>query len=217
MQPICSIFDEVCSKYLTSFNTTSKYPKTFEALNQNSGFVLYETTLPEANLDPPMLSVEKIHDRGYIYVNHNFIGILSRENDINFMQIPLGYGYKLRILVENQGRMHNLIHNENKGLIGEVKFDYKQLTNWNSTGYPFNNYSNIKKLIKKFKTQLNFEPTLDKGPVIFKAKFPLTDDQLYDTYLDPTGWGKVSSLNTQLNINNIKRVLFSGFCIHQWI
>lgn len=42
---------------------------TFEALNQYSGFVLYETTLPHVSGDPSYLVVEKLRDRAHILVD----------------------------------------------------------------------------------------------------------------------------------------------------
>ena len=42
---------------------------TFEALNQNSGFVLYETTLPKLTRDPNMLTINGLHDRAQVYLD----------------------------------------------------------------------------------------------------------------------------------------------------
>lgn len=45
-------------------------PLTFEALNQYSGLVLYEALLPEnLKTDPLKLTVEKVHDLGYVFVD----------------------------------------------------------------------------------------------------------------------------------------------------
>jgi beta-galactosidase len=42
---------------------------TFEELDQNSGFVLYETTLPKFTRDPSELVINDLRDRAYIYVD----------------------------------------------------------------------------------------------------------------------------------------------------
>lgn len=42
---------------------------TFEELDQNSGFVLYETTLPKLTRDPSQLTINELRDRAQIYVD----------------------------------------------------------------------------------------------------------------------------------------------------
>jgi beta-galactosidase len=79
---------------------------TFEELNQNSGFVLYETTLPPFTRDPSELVINDLRDRAYVYVDEYFVGILSRENAIKSLPISSGLGTTLQILVENQGRIN---------------------------------------------------------------------------------------------------------------
>lgn len=44
-------------------------PLSFEQLDQYSGFVLYETTLPTLKYDPSILSVSKLHDRAIVLVD----------------------------------------------------------------------------------------------------------------------------------------------------
>ena len=87
---------------------------TFEQLNQFSGFVLYETMLPALSRDPSNLIITDLRDRALIYIDDEFVGALSRENYINTMPISAGYGSKLEILVENQGRINFDIANDYK-------------------------------------------------------------------------------------------------------
>lgn len=47
----------------------SQKPLSFEALNQFSGFVLYETVLPYLNVDPCNLVVDKLNDRAHVFVD----------------------------------------------------------------------------------------------------------------------------------------------------
>lgn len=58
---------------------TSDRLLTFEELNQNSGFVLFETSLPKLTRDPSQLTVEGLRDRAQIYVDEvfKFIWIVS--------------------------------------------------------------------------------------------------------------------------------------------
>ncbi len=196
MVQLCSIFDKICRDQLLSFRTWSTKAKSFEALNQNSGFVLYETDLPVVIRDPSLLKVEGLGDRAYIYVNQKFVGILSRSNNITSLPITLGLGNKLQILVENEGRINFWIPKDFKGLLGSVEFGGILLQNWTMTGFPFDSYSQIEKLIELYETgKLVLHKSrnlLGGGPAIFLEIFNLTRDQIHDTFLDPTGWGKVS-------------------------
>lgn len=85
---------------------TSLRPLTFEALDQYSGLVLYETELPDLRLDPTEISIEALHDRATVYIDQEYVGCLSRENNISSVAVHPGSGNKLQILVENQGRIN---------------------------------------------------------------------------------------------------------------
>lgn len=87
---------------------------TFEELNQNSGFVLYETSLPTLTRDPSNLEVGSLRDRALVYVDDEFVGALSRENVISTLPISAEFGSKLSILVENQGRINFQIADDYK-------------------------------------------------------------------------------------------------------
>lgn len=63
---------------------SSVKPKTFEELDQYSGFVLYETQLPKTTFDPSVLTIPVLHDRAIVLVNnvnssHNTLPI-SKQN-----------------------------------------------------------------------------------------------------------------------------------------
>lgn len=85
---------------------SSPRPLSFEELNQFSGFVLYETKLPTLELDPTEVLVERVHDRALVYVDQEYVGSFSRENNITSLAIHPGLGNTLQILVENQGRIN---------------------------------------------------------------------------------------------------------------
>lgn len=93
---------------------TSNRLLTFEELNQNSGFVLYETSLPKLTRDPSRLEVGSLRDRALIYIDDEFVGALSRENYISSLPISADFGSKLSILVENQGRINFQIADDYK-------------------------------------------------------------------------------------------------------
>lgn len=106
MKPIDSILSEQGRSILGTRPFQSNVLHTFEQLNQFSGFVLYETTLPKLSRDPSNLFVTDLRDRALVYIDHELVGVLSRENAINTLPISAGFGSKLSILVENQGRIN---------------------------------------------------------------------------------------------------------------
>lgn len=85
LKPITVILSTFGRKHLTNGKPIiSRNPITFEKLNQYSGFVLYETELPMFNRDPSLLQIEKLRDRGYIYIDRVkneklFICIISKK------------------------------------------------------------------------------------------------------------------------------------------
>lgn len=98
----------------TNTKVSSQRPLSFEVLNQFSGFVLYETELPILELDPTELIVNNLHDRAMVYVDQEFVGSLSRGNNIFSLSIHPGQGRQLQILVENQGRINYAIADDFK-------------------------------------------------------------------------------------------------------
>lgn len=171
-------------------------PPTFEAVEQNSGLILYETEIPKFDRDPAKLTIHDLRDRAYVYVDEYLVGILSRENAIDSLPIMAGIGKKLQILVENQGRINFQIADDFKGIIGSVIFSTYdepelELQSWMVTGYPMEDYESIEKLAfdPEATVELNPRGILSDGPVIFSAEFDVPDTK-FDTYIDLEGWGK---------------------------
>lgn len=82
-------------------------PPTFESFGIPLAFVLYETYLPRNRSDPSVLDVSFIHDRGYVYDEHRFLGILSRTHGVSNVSLLSPYGRRLNIFVENQGHVND--------------------------------------------------------------------------------------------------------------
>lgn len=131
------------------------------------------------------------------------VGILSRQNVAKTIALSAAYaGKTLQILVENQGRINQNVMNDFKGL-GDVKIDDKMLENWTMTGFPLSDASQIDDLIREsddndislndYSIQLSYINTdvLNNGPIIYHANFTVDQATIYDTYLNPQGWGKV--------------------------
>lgn len=70
MQAKTTLFSTWSRFVLGSELKTSNKTLTFEDLNQNNGFVLYETRLPDSLPNPSSLQITKMHDEAYIYVNN---------------------------------------------------------------------------------------------------------------------------------------------------
>lgn len=69
LSPISLLVSEKSRKYLGTTFVPSEKPKTFEQLGQFSGFVLYETVLPEFERDPAILTVNGLRDRAIVMVD----------------------------------------------------------------------------------------------------------------------------------------------------
>ncbi|XP_055849553.1 beta-galactosidase isoform X2 [Episyrphus balteatus] len=177
---------------------TSKLPLSFEELDQYSGLVLYETVLPKIEIDPTILTVNKLHDRGLVYIDGQFIGTLSRQNKISSLPLNAGViGEKLQILVENQGRINFNIANDTKGILGPVTIQKLngskiELLNWTSSSLPLK-IEEISKFLEIQKNSANFsseqQGILVNGPVVFYGELNI-DENPTDTYLNTEGWGK---------------------------
>lgn len=185
------LLDSIGRKHLAAYTETDYSPKTFEALNQYSGFILYETRIPKTSRDPALLKIVDLRDRAYVYVDRQFVGVLSRENKINSLPINLNFGSMLQVLVENEGRINYGIANDFKGILGGVYYDSFVLVNWTMTGFPFENYSLISDLLARVKNEnadistwnCNKIADFKTGPVLFAGEIDLKQESIGDTYL----------------------------------
>ncbi|XP_055538462.1 beta-galactosidase-like isoform X2 [Wyeomyia smithii] len=198
MDHVDRIFTANAREKLGSEPKTSDRLLTFEELNQNSGFVLYETSLPKFTRDPSQLTVEGLRDRAQIYVDEFFVGTLSRENAIETLPISAGWGSKLSIFVENQGRINFDILDDYKGILGNVTIQIyeepyeKKLSGWTISSYTFADVSMLKQLIDSTTDGLgvNSRGICIHGPVVFKGELNINATEIHDTYIDMSGWGK---------------------------
>ncbi|MFF6772303.1 beta-galactosidase family protein [Streptomyces sp. NPDC012637] len=159
--------------------TESLRPLTMEELEQDFGFVLYETVLPVVG--PALLEVERVRDRAQVFVDGQPVGVLERENHEHALafQAPRA-GATLRILVENQGRVNygQGIH-DRKGLLGKVLLDGSELVGWTSRPLPLTALDGI-----PFTTTAR-SPL---GPTFHRGTFELAGPA--DTFLHLDGWTK---------------------------
>ncbi|XP_058821551.1 beta-galactosidase-like [Topomyia yanbarensis] len=185
-----SLLSDAARDILAKYTISAERTLGFEALNQNSGFILYEADIPkELNQDPLALYVNNLHGRAYVHVNNQFVGVLSRDSGIFSLPISLGLGYRLQLLVENEGRINFDIPNDFKGILGSVTLDGNEVLNWTMTGFPLDDYSLIQNYIDRYVNYIAESRELASVRV-FHGTFIIDAEEIYDTYVDPTGWGK---------------------------
>uniref|UniRef100_A0A1B0A5L0 Beta-galactosidase n=1 Tax=Glossina pallidipes TaxID=7398 RepID=A0A1B0A5L0_GLOPL len=198
MKPIIDLLsDEGRLLLARGSSVESIKPRTFEQLEQFSGLVLYETDLPEFEIDPTLLKVDQLRDRAYVYVDQIFLGTLSRENCIYTVPINKSIRKKLQILVENQGRINYYVANDMKGILGNVTVQkhngqLQVLENWKHTQFPLEE-TQVKHLMKYVESKQRNSPgtetgSLNHGPIAYYGEFIV--DDIADTYLNVRGWGK---------------------------
>lgn len=140
--------------------------------------------------------------------------------------MSLGYGRVLQIIVEHHGRNNfEMYQNEFKGIIGDVWLNHEKIENWNHTQFPFEDQSKLVEFLQHTERDVNVLQRIENqsierllyGPVIFNGIFDINADELFDTYIDTSGWGKVRCIHlcfsfsidhTSTQIETIKFLLF---------
>ncbi|XP_069677601.1 beta-galactosidase-like [Periplaneta americana] len=204
LAPVASLLDLSVREGLGTYPVRDLFPQTFEALNQQYGFVLYETIVTEPATDPALFSIPDISDRGTVLVNNVPKGILSRADKITSLPISVQVDSRIQVLVENQGRInYGSKINDFKGFISNATLGTKVVEDWTMTGFPLNDISAISNM-----STANSNFTFS-APAFFKGTFtlPLSDSTPLDTYLDPTGWGKGVAFINGFNLGRYWPVL----------
>lgn len=157
----------------------ARRPLTMEEMEQDFGFVLYETKLPLKG--PALLEVEQVRDRAQVFVDGQPVGVLERESHEHALSfvVPRA-GSTLSVLVENQGRVNygQGIH-DRKGLLGKVLLDGAEPAEWTSRPLPLTELS-----------ALGFEvaAAAPVGPTFHRGTFEVADPA--DAFLHLDGWTK---------------------------
>ncbi|WP_405869845.1 beta-galactosidase [Streptomyces zaomyceticus] len=157
----------------------SRRPLTMEEVEQDFGFVLYETALPLPG--PTLLEVEQVRDRAQVFVDGQPVGVLERENHERALAFTVPRaGSTLSVLVENQGRVNygQGIH-DRKGLLGAVLLDGAELADWTSRPLPLTALEDV---------TFTAGTTTPVGPAFHRGTFEITEPA--DTFLHLDGWTK---------------------------
>ncbi len=152
----------------------SVMPMTMEKLDQGYGFVLYKAFV-RGPRDPQKVRLQDVHDRGYIYLDGEFVGIQYRNDKEpqNIVAIEEG-GAELAVLVENMGRVnYGAKLKDAKGITQGIGFGNNFVYHWKNYPLPLDDVSGV-----DFKAGV---PEFDGTPVLLKAEFEV--DECCDTFV----------------------------------
>lgn len=169
------------------------YPKNMEALGQNVGYTLYQTTIERDSLGEQRFRVIDARDRIQVYADDRLISTQYQEEigeDIPLIQD--NPQTDLRILVENMGRVnygHKLTApTQSKGLGRGAMLDLHYIGDWDMYPLPLDNLD-----------QVDLTGNWSEGlPSFYRYEIEL--GELSDTYLDMTGFGKGAVFINSVNI-----------------
>lgn len=159
----------------------SDRPLTMEAMNQDFGYIHYETVID--NPVKGIMQLKDLRDYAVVLVNGVQIGSIDRRLRQNKIEIDIKEApARLEILVENVGRVNYGIDIQNnlKGITEKVLLDGEEINGWTVSPLP---------LYKADVTHFEWtKTTIDKQPAFFRGSFHLSS--LGDFFIDTRGWGK---------------------------
>lgn len=159
----------------------SEHPLTMEDVNQDFGYIHYETVIDEPIQGSLLL--KDLRDYAVVLVNGKQIASLDRRHRQNKVQIEITkVPARLEILVENVGRVNygSDIQNNLKGITDKVLLNGKELKKWTVSPLPL-----YKANVSGF--EWSQKPMIGQ-PAFFKGTFQL--EQTGDCFVDTRGWGK---------------------------
>ncbi|MGN7948311.1 glycoside hydrolase family 35 protein [Microbacterium sp. 22215] len=158
-------------------------PATFDELEHLSALVRYDVELPDRQGGE--LVLDEVRDLGWVSVDDQVVGTLSRTRHDRVLRIPAGR--TLSILVEEQGRV-NYDHRlgEEKGLIGSPTLNSVPLTGWRST--PLDVAEIAAEIAARHAHGVADASDGPAGPSAWVADFDL--DSPANLFLDTASWSK---------------------------
>lgn len=182
-----SLLDEEVRNRFQLLGVESRYPLPFTQLGVSNGLVLYKTTIPEdfkSTKESVYLHSVDVSDRGYVYINNSFVGILDNTLQFSVKIAPLP-GSTIQILVENHGYMAHSFIGEPKGIISNVTLGNQVLTMWMMYALSLDDVKHLQNAAK------NIQPRkqLEEGNSFLLATFKAPKDMNHatdHTYLDMT-------------------------------
>ncbi|VVC31544.1 Glycoside hydrolase superfamily,Beta-galactosidase 1-like,Glycoside hydrolase, family [Cinara cedri] len=195
LQPLVSIFEKAAQRIKP---VVSMVPLPFEDMDINTGFVIYETSLKNIQMNhtnPIILNVTSVRDRAIIYLDQLQVGIMSRLKGNTTISLNINNSIQtLSILVENQGRInYGDFLEDRKGISGTVSLGDQVLSPWKMIAYPLNETAWFSSITPSKNVQL---------PAFYKTQFMLPENYstCLDTYLDTSGWTKGVAFLNEINL-----------------
>lgn len=166
-------------------------PSCMEKLGQNFGYILYESVI-EKDKDLNKIYLIDTNDRASIFIDNTpvltlYDRELLEEHQLDIKDIK---GKTLRILVENMGRVNfgPRLEYQRKGIDGGIWLNGHFHFYWNQYTLPFEQLE-----------QLDFSKGYQEGlPAFYRFYFDI--EELGDTYLDVTGFGKGCAFMNGFNL-----------------
>lgn len=175
----------------------SNYPLTMEALDSNYGYVLYRTKVKNYG-KPERMKVINVSDRVHIYVDGELIAIQYKDEigeEVEFS--GENEEITIEVLVENLGRVNYGYKleapSQSKGIKGGVMVNNHFHSGWDQ--YPLNLDSEI---ISKIEFDTTEVENVKKTPMFYRFEVEL--DEIEDTFIDCSGYGKGSIFVNGFNI-----------------
>lgn len=194
LQPLVSIFEKITQQIKP---VLSVKPLTFEGMDINTGFVMYETILLNKFHNSVNLTVSSVRDRAIIYLDQVQVGTMNRSkgNTTILLNLKKHSAQKLSILIENQGRInYGDFIEDRKGILGHVLLDNEKVGPWKMIAHPLNETSWLSSIKPVENVQV---------PAFYRTEFTLPEKcntSTLDTYLDTSGWTKGVAFLNDINL-----------------
>ncbi|XP_051012758.1 beta-galactosidase-1-like protein 2 [Acomys russatus] len=185
---------------------------------QSFGYTLYETTVFNEGF---LRSRGHIQDRGQVFLDEKYIGVLDHSNDELFiLRNRSKKSEVLRILVENQGRLSSGqdINKEKKGLTGDIYLEESPLRKFTIYSLDMGNMLIQRNLPKSWKVVTSYV----LGPTFFLS-YLKAGDPPQGTFIKVKGWQKgVIFINGQVlgrywNIGPQETLYVPGSWLHSGV
>ncbi|MBY4985808.1 beta-galactosidase [Streptococcus suis] len=194
--PTVSLKDKV-SLFATLDNVSvcqkSFYPRNMESHGQSTGYIYYRTQLEKDKIDAERFRVVDARDRIQVYADGQLVTTQYQTEIGEDIDLHLeNRQTEVSILVENMGRVnygHKLTApTQSKGIGRGAMADLHFIGNWETYPLPLDDVS-----------YLDFTQEWKEGQPAF-YRYPFELDELADTYLDMTGFGKGVVFVNNVNI-----------------
>lgn len=159
----------------------SACPEPMEYYGQNDGFILYETHISGPRVEQELV-LQDVRDRALVFVDDEFKGIVQRgeSNQPISFAIPEG-GVRLRVLVENMGRInYGPYMMDRKGISEGIRLGNQFLFGWTVRPLPLDDLSGV---------TFDSSATAKSQPAFYRASLTIEGEPA-DTFLRFDGWTK---------------------------